>query len=96
MNPQEHQLQANVRESLIRFCRVHKLYDGHLGPCKYCGKTVYWGRNRNGKSAPPFESFLIGAAQPGEWVHHRTRCPHFVGAIGRPIDPTPRLIKKKQ
>lgn len=95
MELQEHQQQEYVRESLTRFCSVQKLYDGRLGPCAYCGKIVYWGRNRNGNWAPPFESMVLGDARPGEWVRHRTRCRHFVGALGIPTDLRSRLVKRR-
>jgi hypothetical protein len=93
MNLQEHR-QEHIRESLVHFCRVHQLYDGHLGTCDYCNQVVYWGRNRNGRWAPPFESMVRGDARPGEWVRHRERCPHVVGVLGMRTDLRPRLIKK--
>lgn len=93
MNLREQEYEG-VRESVALFCRVHKLYDGHIGDCKHCGKRVYWGRNRNGRWAPPFESMALGFVCPGQWVLHQSRCPHYRGALGERIDATPRLIKK--
>jgi hypothetical protein len=48
-------------------------YSSHIGYCSYCRRKVYWYWDPRGYWAPPFESWVIGTAPRGDWVHHRCR-----------------------